>query len=538
MPSNDLSTVFSSAGKPIAANRASTGQFIRRVVGHPWLWPLAGLGLCWFLFFQELSDEWWINPQYSYGYVVPFLGLALFLRRWPERPHAGASRSTLAFLLAPSLLLLIPLIRVCLQANPEWRLLYWLHGIIMVGLTMTTIYYVGGRPWLSFFAYPVLFTLIAVPWPMELEQWMIQGLMRVTAALTVELVSWFGIPAFQHGNVIETTVGMVGIDEACSGVRSLQAALMLSLFLGEMHRFSSLRRITLLVASLVIDLFANLARTSFLVWAAANKGLHQMEAWHDAAGVLVMVIVLPVLLGLSLLLKPSQQSISAPRTGRNPVARLLPAWIGWAVVVWIGLGEAASEAWYRMHETTLVATPRWSAVWPSDSPRFQTTTLPEKALSILRCSESNAANWEDSNGNQWSGFLLRWAPGKNSAQLAKGHRPEICFTAAGARLLDDYGQVTVAVADFQIPFRHQRFAVGERNLHVFYCLWPDRISLNQAPVLEDGSKRSRLAAVLTGKRHLGQQVLELVVTGPDAASDAASALREVLPGLIHPLSAH
>src|SRR5579859_935227 len=178
-------------------------------------------------------------------------------------------------------------------------------------------YFTGGRGWLLFFAPPILFMLIAVPWPMGMEQWLIQGLMRITAALTVEFTGWFGIPAMQHGNVIETTVGLVGIDEACSGVRSLQSALMLSLFLGELYRFPLPRRLVLLPASLLLDLFANLARTSFLVWAAATKGLRTMEAWHDAARVLVMIIVLPAPLALAKLLKPRKFSITTHGTGTS-----------------------------------------------------------------------------------------------------------------------------------------------------------------------------------------------------------------------------
>src|SRR5580658_3396333 len=54
---------------------------------------LLALGVCWLLFFNELRGEWQINPQYSYGYVVPLLGAALLWRRWPDRPAAipGAS---------------------------------------------------------------------------------------------------------------------------------------------------------------------------------------------------------------------------------------------------------------------------------------------------------------------------------------------------------------------------------------------------------------------------------------------------------------
>ena len=96
----------------------------------------------------------------------------------------------------------------------------------------------------------LLFMLIALPWPVQLEQAIIQGLMRLVAGLTVGVVTLMGIPAIQHGNLIEVGAGLVGIDEACSGVRSLQSSLMLSLFLGEVNRWSWMRRVGLLTASM------------------------------------------------------------------------------------------------------------------------------------------------------------------------------------------------------------------------------------------------------------------------------------------------
>jgi exosortase len=221
-----------------AVQRGFTGNHSIKAFGKRWGLPLIALATCWFLFFQELCDEWHLNPQYSYGYVVPFLGLALFWRRWPERPPITQSKSAWALVAASLILVLLPPIRVCLQANPEWRLLYWLHGAATVALSLCLLYFIGGRSWILFFAPPIAFMFIAIPWPVGLEQSIIQGLMRTTAALTVECAGWFGIPCVQHGNLIQTTVGLVGIDEACSGVRSLQSALMLSLFLGEMHRFT------------------------------------------------------------------------------------------------------------------------------------------------------------------------------------------------------------------------------------------------------------------------------------------------------------
>jgi exosortase len=500
---------------------------------QPWSLILIALAICWFVFFNELGGEWQINAQYSYGYAVPLLGAVLVWRRWLQRPKAPAAQSQVAvWVVGGALLLLVLPMRLIIEANPEWRLIYWLRGFQTIGLTLCLLYLFGGWPWVRFFAPPLLFTLIAVPWPMVLERWIIQNLMRLVAGLTVEVVGWIGIPAFQQGNLIETRVGLVGIDEACSGVRSLQSALMLSLFLGEMHRLSPMRRVGLLGASLVFDLLANLARTSFLVWAAANKGLTKMEAWHDAAGLLVMLIVLPSLLALAHFIKPkSQPHSNLPRPG--PVLfPTVPRWAGVLALIWIGAAEMTTDWWYRSHERNLIPTVRWSVAWPTQQYRFRKTALPENSLAILRCSNSEAAVWDDGAGNQWSAFLLRWKPGKNSAQLAKGHRPDICLPAAGARLLEDFGQIKAPVHDFEIPFHHQSFDLGGRIAHVFYSLWPDRVSPNEKPILEDGLRLSRLYAVLAGKRNLGQQVLEIVIQGPESKEEADNLLKKNLQNLI------
>ncbi|HWW00003.1 MAG TPA: exosortase/archaeosortase family protein [Candidatus Acidoferrum sp.] len=497
-----------------------------------WSLAILALGGCWLSFFNTLRGEWQVNAQYNYGYVVPLLGLALFWRRWPERPSCARGNPSLAaFLTAASLVPLLPL-RVILQANPEWRLVFWLHGVLVLALTCCLLYAAGGSTWVRYFAPPLLFMLIAVPWPMSLETALIQNLMRLVAGLTVEVLGWLGIPALQQGNLIQIGAGTVGIDEACSGVRSLQSGLMLSFFLGEMHRFTAWRRIGLVAVSVLVVLIANLARTTFLTWVAATHGLHRMEAWHDTAGILVMCILLPGLVALAHVMK---RNLPASR-GAQSAARLtqwaMPRWVGIATLAWLAGAEVTTELWYRTREHDLVRNPGWAVAWPVQSPHFRKTSVPQTSLAILRCSESESASWEDEDSDEWSGFLLRWRPGRNSAQLAKGHRPDICFPAAGARLVEDRGQVTVEVHGMALRFRHQIFESGPRLMHVFYCLWPDRVSRHETALLEDGSQLSRLLAVMAGKRNLGQQVLELVVLGPDTNEAALALFRRQLPALI------
>ena len=76
----------------------------------------------------------------------------------------------------------------------------------------------------------------------------------------VDLLGWVDVPALVHGNVIEVSTGMVGIDEACSGIRSFQSSLMISLFLGEFYRLSTRSRWLLVPAG-----FVEPARTEKLV---------------------------------------------------------------------------------------------------------------------------------------------------------------------------------------------------------------------------------------------------------------------------------
>jgi exosortase len=491
------------------------------------------LATCWLLFFDELRGEWRINAQYSYGYVVPLLTAILVWRRWPERPSASPpKRVGLVCLVSAGFLFLQLPLRLVIPANPEWRLIYWLHGFQALGLSICLLYWLGGWRWVRFFAPLLAFTLIAVPWPMELEQMVTQGLMRFVAGLTVDVADWLNIPAVQDGNLVKIGLGVVGIDEACSGVRSLQSALMLSLFLGEMNRFSFFRRLSLLGGSLLFVLLANLTRTTFLVWAAANRGLHQMEAWHDTAGVLIMVIVLPGLIWLAHLIRPREQQPVAKSAAQPPVFPPIPLWAGLSVIAWMGATEAATEIWYRSHEAHLIANARWTLAWPDRSPEFKKGKVPERSLSILRCSNSQSASWQDQDGNQWSAFFLRWDPGRNSAQLAKGHRPDICLPAAGVRLVDDLGQVGLQANGIEMLFRHETFEDEGGLLHVFYSLWSDYRAPNEKPMLENGTRGSRWQAVLAGKRNLGQQVLEIAVHGPDSGDEAISLLKKQLPSLI------
>src|SRR6476661_6199126 len=276
------------------------------------------LAALWFGLCRELSGEWSVNEQYNFGWFVPFFALYLFWLRWQDRPQieirspkSEIRKRTIAALLAiPVLLLLLP-VRLFEIANPEWRLLAWIHAFAVVTLTLLLLWSAGGRAWLHHFAFPVAFIFIAVPWPTALEIQVIQGLMRIVAKVAEETAMLLGTPAQVEGNLIRVSNGLVGVNEACSGIRSLQTSLMIGLLFGEVKRLSVLRRLALIVCAAVIALLANFLRAVFLVMVAATESLSEVSRWHDIAGYSIIAFVFVATLVLAYLLGKNNRTVAA-----------------------------------------------------------------------------------------------------------------------------------------------------------------------------------------------------------------------------------
>jgi exosortase len=533
------------------------------------------LAVLWFGLCRELSGEWTVNEQYNFGWFVPFFALYFFWLRWQDRPEpetkgrrAVVSGQWSAVALATgliALLLLLPL-RLFEIANPEWRLLSWVHALVVVTLTLLFFWLAGGKAWLRHFAFPVAFIFIAVPWPTALETPVIQGLMRVVAHVAAETAMLLGTPAQVEGNLIRVTNGLVGVNEACSGIRSLQTSIMIGLLLGEVKRLSVLRRLALVVSAVIIALFANFIRAVFLVQVAATENLSEVGRWHDIAGYTIIGLVFVATLALAYLFGKSQARDRTPevrsQNRQSPITNrpsAIPVIYTAVALCWLVFVEIGTAGWYRLHERNLVSGTRWTVQWPAQAPNFRKLKIDNEIRAVLRFDQGDAGAWTISSpGNvtkqgavPCSLYAFRWNPGKNSALLANLHRPDVCLPASGWKQVADHGVQTYRVTDsVELPFRHFEFqrafeGSSPQTAHAFYCLSEDRASGSSA---SPGAKNSpgmfgnrsewtrseRLRSVLEGRRHLGQQVIEVIFMSnePLSAADAESHLRDLVRDVV------
>jgi exosortase len=557
------------------------------------------LAALWFGLCRELSGEWSVNEQYNFGWFVPFFALYLFWLRWQDRPVVSGQWSVVSSQRAGALaiglialVLLLPL-RLFEIANPEWRLLAWIHALAVVTLTLLLLWWAGGKAWLRHFAFPVAFIFIAVPWPTALETPVIQGLMRVVARVAAETAMLLGTPAQVEGNLIRVSNGLVGVNEACSGIRSLQTSLMIGLLFGEVKRLSVLRRLALVVCAVVIALLANFLRAVFLVLVAATENLSEVSRWHDIAGYSIIALVFVATMGLAYLLGRSdardrtseiriQNRQSAIGSGADEIGdaegkaatgsgerawqrtsfnrqSAIPIKYMAVALCWLMFVEIGTAAWYRLHERNLVSAIRWRVHWPEQAPNFRKLKIDNEIRAVLRFDEGDAAAWTISspvNNNEpntvpCSLYVFRWNPGKNSALLANLHRPDVCLPASGWKQVADHGVRSYPVnGSVELPFRHFEFQRAfdrstTQTAHAFYCLSEDRASEGSGSPANtelpgmfgnrsEWTRTERLGAVLEGRRHLGQQVIEVIFISnePLSAADAESHLRDFVRDVV------
>jgi exosortase/archaeosortase family protein len=534
----------------------------------------------------QLGAQWSAYEQYRYGWAVPFLCAYLVWQRLqnPETrdqktetgppPALGSKLSTFPrFSFQLSALALLALLwllaRWLHEANPIWRLTSWVLALVIIALTLLTAYALGdsrretgdgNRPLpasrfpLRQIAFPLIFFLVAVPWPTGLENLMTQSFMQANVSVTTELLTLLGIPALQKGNVIEIATGLVGVDEACSGIRSFQATLMIGLFLGDLYALSVLRRALLGLSGFALAFVFNIGRTLLLVYVASRDGIGAVAKWHDPAGITILVACF---IGLWLVAHAFRKAASKrqnmesrkQKPGHRPEecgaeisafsfrsSTLKIAPLALFLAAWFIFTEGAVEWWYRAHEQSASDHANWSLKLGDANSGYTRIKIAPNILGQFGADESTQAQWRDRGGHAWQLFYFRWLPTQSlqrrvAVQFAKTHGPTTCLPAVGMNLKSDLGVFRLRVRDLALALQHYEFTAEGRSIHVFYAIYEDATG---GAVLANRRQDSatRVAAAVAGSRNYGQRFLEIAVSGYDDRDGARAGVAEQLAKII------
>lgn len=153
---------------------------------------------------------------------------------------------------------------------------------------------------IGFFVFPALVWLISAPLLSVVELRVSTFLLGKVVTVVSFVFDVLGLPLEQHGNVLTLPNGSsVGVEDACSGIRSLTGCLFAGSFLAAVFLDKLWKKIALVAAAMVLAFITNLIRGLFLTSWAYQHGAKAIEGTvHDAAGYSVLGLTVVGLLCL------------------------------------------------------------------------------------------------------------------------------------------------------------------------------------------------------------------------------------------------
>jgi exosortase len=447
-----------------------------------WL-ALAALASCWL---WPVSVSWRTAPDLGHAWAVPVLMAYLWWERWGERPVAIVRTIRWWWLVAAGILAGGQLVlRLLLTPFPLWPMLLAIYTGLFIVTAGLGAWLWAGRRGVAWVLGPTLLMFSALPAPSLFETAIILPLRGGMAALAAEISNALGYPALAAGTSIQLARSWVGVDEACGGIRSLQACVMIGLFFGEWFRFSLWRRALLLAAAMMAALISNFARVLFLAL-RAQGGPDALHAAHDAAGWLAMLASL-TLTGLlachwaGYRWPPQQRPAAAePRVSRTWM------WVTFVAALFAS-NELATRLWYAHGEMIRGSAAQWTARLPEQSPSFRSQPLGESAREMLRPDLYVAGSWLLPPDTRVSAYYIEWRRGQVARSVPFLHNPTVCLPLSGCELVETLPVLTVHGAGAEIPFFVYRFRRASDRFLVGFTIWD---TARGRPLLRQGELTS------------------------------------------------
>ena len=422
----------------------------------------------------QLWPDWTQDPDLSHGLLMPVVCVLLvYLCRQPEVAVDEGRATALAVAFGACSLAAL-WVAGLLAVTVEW-------SSAVVSFALAVSFALLGCAALSAFAGGAT-ALVSLNWTSLCAAflWVLTAPMppgtytRLTLGLQLEVtrnvmraLDLLGIAAHRSGNIIELAHGTVGIEEACSGVRSLISCVFAGLLFSAALVRRTWARVLLVALSAPLALVMNFLRSLFLTL-LVNSGARVAGAWHDLTGYAVLLVTAALLVGLALLLDGPGATQPDPVTPPSPV-RTRPA-RAQAVLSGVLVVAVSTLLFFASHTSASPGSgmvPDLLAALPPSADGWQVVTRGDlyRFAGVLRTDhlvERTYFRQGASGAEQVTLYLAYWPAGQASAGVVGSHTPDACWPGAGwveKDVPDDH--VLLGLAGQTLPAAKQRFFVNE-----------------------------------------------------------------------------
>lgn len=446
------------------------------------LTALGLLSLAW-----RLWPEWQNNPDLSHGFFALPIVVALWRRAREDISVSrglGAGGQLVVSATAALGLLVAALFAAVYAVAMGWSsapTLFFLGAGASAAATLA-VALASGRDvrWISP-GWPALVIplviLLCAPLPPATYERLMRALQEFITVGVVETLRLGGVPAMRSGNIINLGNTSVGVEEACSGMRSLVSCVLAGLVLSALMLRSPARRAMLVLAAVPLALAGNFLRSLTLTLLARN-GVDIAGAWHDGLGFAVLGVTTTALACIATALE------QAPAARSPGDVRPMQAVSGGLASVARGValaGLALAAGWLSF------------VAWRTERGDEREGPAPELARLIPE--RPRAAGWQVATRDdllifadalqtrnlleriyerRTSGGVVRltayaawWPAGGTTVSAVAAHTPEACWPGAGWSLdAAESARLNLSLGDGrEAGEAEQRAFVGSGQLH-------------------------------------------------------------------------
>lgn len=274
-------------------------------------WRAGALAACVLMIYapvlSHLAGQWWDEPDYSHGFLVPLFSAFLLWRRrdalrqvtlrpsWTGMPILCAS---LCVLIAGSL-------------GAE----LFLQRISLLGVITGLVVWCWGWRMARAAAFPIALLLLMIPLPGVVYYQLVFPLQIMASELATRFLHAINLfPVLREGNILVLPSNRLEVAEACSGLRSVLSLLTITVIYAYLAEQNNFTRWILCLLVLPIAVFGNAGRVVFAAISSELAGASTVEGWaHFLSGLFLFFFSTLLLLLCHALITRALKSITSLR---------------------------------------------------------------------------------------------------------------------------------------------------------------------------------------------------------------------------------
>lgn len=381
-----------------------------------------------------LADDWWNDPDYSHGLLVPLISLYFIfdnktsLKKGFFRPDyrgfllllGGVGLLTLGnagsefFLMRISLLITISGLIISFLGFHTFKILLFPIGFLFFMIPLPAI----------------IFNAIAFPLQLFAAQ---------TAAFCLQIIN---IPVLREGNLIYLATSTMDVTEACSGIRSLMSLSAIGTLFAYITQKTLLKRGLMMFSTIPIAILSNAFRVTGTGILAEYVGEEAAQGfYHTFTGWLVFVVAFVMLLVVGYVFSkfPDKEAPKKIITPRVPQGQPRPMWLSLMVSIFIlGSGIYVNQTILLYDNPTPLRQPLSMVPIQFEQWSGQDRPFEEKTVNVLGVTDyinrhyvsNEALSGQTSSLWLYAGYYASQRTGKTY------HSPKNCLPGSGWEIIE------------------------------------------------------------------------------------------------------